>query len=66
MQGNESGEEVCPRSRVCCFHIQSMLGIVVVAADDVYGGKMHVPHELQQNCATVTDHGELFQRLRHV
>ena len=43
-----------------------MLGVVVVAADDVYGGKMHVLHELQQNCAAVTDHGELFRRLRHV
>ena len=41
MQGNESGEEVCPGSRVCHCHVQSMFGIVVVAAGDVYGGKVH-------------------------
>ena len=48
--GNESSKEVCPQSRVCHCHTQSMLGGGVVGAGSVYGGKMHVRHELQQNC----------------
>ena len=51
MHGNESGKEVFLRSCMCHCHIQSMLGIVVVAGG-IYGGKMHVWHELKQNCVT--------------
>ena len=59
MRDNDSGEEVCPRSRVCHCHIQSMLRVVFVAAGSIYRRKIHVRHELQQNCVTVTDHGVL-------
>ena len=46
-------------SRVCHCHIQRML-VVVVVAGSIYGGKMNVWHELQQNCVTLSDHGVLF------
>ena len=53
-------------AHVCHCHIQSMLSNVVVAVGSIYGGNMHMQHELQQNCVTVTEQGVQFRRLQHV